>query len=99
MNNYFKFDEEDFNKEMLKMFNYKYDPFYNKDLDIRCNLKIQRKDLGKERTLKYKVNKEIREIKISIPKEIENRQDIVFIKKGERENNRYGNLIVTIKIK
>ena len=99
MNNYFKFDEEDFNKEMLKMFNYKYDPFYNKDLDIRCNLKIQRKDLGKERTLKYKVNKEIRQKKISIPKEIENGQSIVYIKEGERENNRYGNLIVTIKIK
>ena len=57
MNNYFKFDEKDFNKEMLKMFNYKDDPFYNKDLDIMCNLKIRRKDLGKEKTLKYKVNK------------------------------------------
>lgn len=99
MNNYFKFDEEDFNKEMLKMFNYKDDPNYDNVLDINYNLQISNKDLGKEKILKYKVNKEIREIKISIPKEIENRQDIVFIKEGERENNRYGNLIVTIKIK
>ena len=99
MNNYFEFDEEEVRKEILQMFNYKEDPLYDKYLDIKCNLKICRKDLGKEKTLKYKVNKETRQIKISIPKKIENGQDIVFIEKGKKENNKYGNLIVTIKIK
>ena len=84
---------------MLEMFNYKEDPFYNKDLDIKYNLKIRRKDLGKEETLRYKVNKETRKIKIIISKEIENGQSIVLIKEGEKKNNKYGNLIVTIKIK
>lgn len=99
MNNYFEFDEEEIREEMLEMFNYKEDPFYNKNLDIMCNLKIRRKDLGKEKTLKYKVNKEIRQIKLRIPKEIENGQSIVYIKEGKKKNNKYGNLIVTIKIK
>ncbi len=99
MNNYFEFDEEEFRKIMLEMFNYKEDPFYNKDLDIKYNLKIRRKDLGKEETLRYKVNKETRKIKIIISKEIENGQSIVLIKEGEKKNNKYGNLIVTIKIK
>lgn len=99
MNNYFEFNEEEFRKEMLEMFNYKEDPLYDKDLDIMCNLKIRRKDLGKEKNLKDKVNKEIRQIKISIPKEIENGQSIVYIKEGKKKNNKYGNLIVTIKIK
>lgn len=99
MNNYFKFDEEDFNKEMLKMFNYKDDPNYDRNLDIKCNLKIQRKDLGKEKTLKYKENRNIRQIKINIPKEIKEGQSIVCIKKGRRKDNKYGNLLVKVFIK
>lgn len=99
MNNYFEFDEEEVRKEMLEMFNYKEDSLYDRDLDIKCDLKIQRKDLGEEKTLKYKVNRETRQTKINIPKEIENGQSIVLIKEGEKENNKYGNLIVTIKIK
>lgn len=99
MNNYFKFDEEDFNKEMLKMFNYKNDSNYDRNLDIKCNLKIQRKDLGKEKTLKYKANKDIRQIKIRIPKEIEEGQSIVCIKEGRRKDNKYGNLLVKVFIK
>ena len=99
MNNYFTFDEEEFRKEMLEMFNYKEDPLYNKNLNINCTMKINKKDLGKEKILKYNVDKEIRQKKISIPKEIENGQSIVYIKEGEKKNNKYGNLIVTIKIK
>lgn len=99
MDNYFEFDEEEFRKIILESFNYKEDPLYNKDLDIKCNLKIRIKDLGKEKTLKYKVNKEKRQIKISIPKKIENGQSIVLITEGEKQNNRYGNLIITVKIK
>lgn len=95
----FEFDEEDFNKEMLKMFNYKNDPNYDRNLDIKCNLKIQRKDLGKEKTLKYKENKDIRQIKIRIPKEIEEGQSIVCIKEGRQNNNKYGNLLLAIHIK
>lgn len=101
MDNYLKFDEEDkkeLNETLLNICNYEEDPLYNKDLDIKCNLEIQRKDLGKEKTLKYKVNEETRQIKINIPKEIENGQSIVLIKEGEKENKRYGNLIVNIKI-
>ena len=99
MNNYFEFDEEELKKIMLESSNYKEDPLYDKDLDIKYNLKIGRKDLGEEKTLKYKVNKQVRQIKLSIPKEIENGQSIVLIKEGEKENNKYGNLVVTIKIK
>ena len=99
MNNYFEFDEEELKKLMLEMFNYEEDPLYDKDLDIMCNLKIRRKDLGKEKNFKYKVNKETRQKKISISKGIENGQSIVYIKEGEKKNNKYGNLIVTIKIK
>ena len=98
MNNYFTFDEEEFRKEMLEMFNYKEDPLYNKNLNISCTMKINKKDLGKEKNLKYKVNKEIRQIKLRIPKEIENGQSIVYIKEGEKKNNKYGNLIVTVFI-
>ena len=32
-------------------------------------------------------------------KEIENGQTIVLIKDGEKKNNKYGNLVVTIKTK
>ena len=99
MDNYFIFDEEEFRKEMLKMFNYKEDPLYNKNLNINCTMKINKKDLGNEKTLKYRVNKEKKQTKIKIPKEIENGQQIVLIKEGEKENNKYGNLIVTVKIK
>ena len=45
------------------------------------------------------MDKEIRQLKINIPKEIKNGQSIVFIKEGEKQNNRYGNLIITVKIK
>ena len=41
----------------------------------------------------------MKQTKIKIPNEIENGQQIVLIKEGEKENNKYGNLIVTIKIK
>lgn len=99
MDNYFIFDEEEFRKEMLEMFNYKEDPLYNKNLNINCTMKINKKDLGNEKTLKYRVNKEKKQTKIKIPKEIENGQQIVLIKEGEKENNKYGNLIVTVKIK
>ena len=99
MNNYFTFDEEEFRKEMLEMFNYKEDPLYNKNLNINCTMKINKKDLGKEKTLKYKVDNKMKKTKIKIPNEIENGQQIVLIKEGEKENNKYGNLIVTIKIK
>lgn len=94
-----KFDEEDFNKEMLKMFNYKNDPNYARNLDIKCNLEIQRKDLGKEKTLKYKENKDIRQIKIRIPKEIKDGQSIVCIKEGRKKDNKYGNLLVKVFVK
>ncbi len=87
MNNYFEFDEEELRKIMLEMINYKEDSLYNKDLDIMCNLKIRRKDLGKEKTLKYKVNNKKKQTKIKIPKEIENGQSIVYIKEGEKKNN------------
>ena len=99
MNNYFEFDEEEFRKIMLESFNYEEDPLYNKNLNINCTMKINKKDLGKEKTLKYKVNRRKRKTKIKIPNELENGQNIVLIKEGEKENNKYGNLIVTIKIK
>lgn len=99
MNNYFEFDEEEFRKIMLEMFNYEEEPLYNKKLNINCTMKIHKNDIGKEKTLKYRVNKEKRQTKIKIPNEIENGQQIVLIKGGEKENNKYGNLIVTIKIK
>ena len=99
MNNYFEFNEEEFRKEMLEMFNYKEDPLYNKNLNINCTMKINKKDLGKEKSLKYKVDNKVKQTKIKIPKEIENGQQIVLIKEGEKENNKYGNLIVTVKIK
>ena len=99
MDNYFTFDEEEFRKEMLEMFNYKEDPLYNKNLNINCTMKIHKRDLGKEKSLKYKVDNKVKQTKIKIPKEIENGQQIVLIKEGEKENNKYGNLIVTVKIK
>ena len=98
MNNYFEFNEEEFRKEMLEMFNYKEDPLYNKNLNINCAMKINKKDLGKEKILKYKVDNKIKQTKIRIPNEIENGQQIVLIKEGEKENNKYGNLIVTVFI-
>ena len=42
MNNYFTFDEEEFRKEMLEMFNYEEDPLYNKNLNISCTMKIKK---------------------------------------------------------
>ena len=99
MDNYFTFDEEEFKKEFLKIFNYEEDSHYSKNLNINCTMKINKKDLGKEKTLKYKVDNKMKQTKIKIPNEIENGQQIVLIKEGEKENNRYGNLIVTIKIK
>ena len=99
MNNYFEFDEEEFRKIMLESFNYEEDLFYNKNLNINCTMKINKKDLGKEKTLKYKVNRRKTKTKIKIPNELENGQNIVLIKEGEKENNKYGNLIVTVKIK
>ena len=99
MDNYFTFDEEEFRKEMLEMFNYEEDSHYSKNLNINCTMKINKKDLGKEKTLKYKVDNKMKQTKIKIPNEIENGQQIVLIKEGEKENNKYGNLIVTIKIK
>ena len=99
MNNYFEFDGEEFRKIMLEMFNYEEDSLYNKNLNINCTMKIDKKDLGKEKILKYKVDNKIKQTKIRIPNEIENGQQIVLIKEGEKENNKYGNLIVTIKIK
>ena len=99
MNNYFEFDEEEFRKIILESFNYREDLLYNKDLDIKCNLKIRIKDLGKENTLKYKVNKEKRQIKISIPKKIENGQVIVVKGEGERREKQYGNLKIKVEIR
>ena len=99
MNNYFTFDEEEFRKEMLEMFNNKENPHKNKKININSTMKINKKDLGKEKTLKYKVDNKMKQTKIKIPNEIENGQQIVLIKEGEKENNKYGNLIVTIKIK
>lgn len=95
----FEFDEEDFNKEMLKMFNYKNDPNYDRNLDIKCNLKIRKKELGKEKIIRYKIDNKKRKTKINIPKEIKDFQNIVCINEGRKNNNRYGNLIVAIKIK
>lgn len=99
MNNYFTFDKEELKKLILEGFNYEEDLFYNKNLNINCTMKIHKKDLGKEKTLRYRVNKEKRQTKIKIPNEIENGQNIVLIKEGKKENNRHGNLIVTVKIK
>ena len=99
MNNYFEFDEEEFRKIMLESFNYEEDPLYNKNLNINCTMKINKKDLGKEKTLKYKVDNKMKQTKIKIQNEIENGQQLVLIKEGEKENNKYGNLIVVIKIK
>lgn len=99
MDNYLKLDEEELRELILESFKYEEDPLYDKNLNINCNLKILKENLGKEKTFKYKANKEIRQLKINIPKEIENGQSIVFIKEGEKRNNKYGNLIVTIKIK
>ena len=90
MDNYFTFDEEEFKKEMLEMFNYEEDSHYSKILNINCTMKINKKDLG---------DNKMKQTKIKIPNEIENGQQIVLIKEGEKENNKYGNLIVTIKIK
>lgn len=99
MNNYFTFDKEKLKKLMLEGFNYEEDLVYNKNLNINCTLKIHKNDIGKEKTLRYRINKENKQTKIKIPNEIENGQNIVLIKEGEKENNRYGNLIVTVKIK
>lgn len=99
MNNYFEFDEEEFRKRILEMFNYEEDLFYNKNLNINSTMKINKKDLGTEKTLKYKVNRRKRKTKIKIPNELENGQNIVLIKEGNKKNNKYGNLIITIKIK
>ena len=99
MDNYFTFDEEEFRKEILEMFNYEEDSHYSKNLNINCTMKINKKDLGKEKSLKYKVDNKVKQIKIKIPKEIGNGRQIVLIKEGEKENNKYGNLIVTVKIK
>ena len=99
MNNYFEFDEEEFRKRILEMFNYEEDLFYNKNLNINSTMKINKKDLGTEKTLKYKVNRRKTKTKIKIPNELENGQNIVLIKEGNKKNNKYGNLIITIKIK
>ena len=56
MNNYFEFDEEEFRKIMLESFNYEEDPLYNKNLNINCTMKINKKDLGNEKILRYKVD-------------------------------------------
>ena len=63
------------------------------------SLKDFAKDLGTEKTLKYKVNRRKRKTKIKIPNELENGQNIVLIKEEKKKNNKYGNLIITIKIK
>ena len=99
MNNYFEFDEEEFRKIMLESFNYEEDPLYNKNLNINCTMKINKKDLGNEKILRYKVENKMKQTKIKIPNELENGQQLVLIKEGEKENNKYGNLIVVIKIK
>ena len=91
MDNYFTFDKEEFKKSMLENFKYEEDPLYSKNLNINCTMKINKKDLGKEKTLKYRINKEKMQTKIKIPNEIENGQQIVLIKEGEKENNKYGN--------
>ena len=80
MDNYFTLDEEEFKKEMLEMFNYKEDPLYNKNLNINCIIKINTKDLGKEKILKYKVDNKIKQTKIRVPNEIENGHLIVTVK-------------------
>lgn len=85
MNNYFTFDKEELKKLMLEGFNYEEDLFYNKNLNINCTLKIHKNDIGKEKTLRYRINKEKKQTKIKIPNEIENGQNIVLIKEGEKE--------------
>lgn len=98
-NKMFEFDEEDFNKEMLKMFNYKDDPNYDKNFDINYNLQISNKDFGKDKIIKYKIDKEKRKTKINIPKEIKDGQSIVCIKEGRKKDNKYGNLLVKVFVK
>lgn len=81
------------------MFDYKDDPNYDKNLDIKCNLKIRKKELGKEKIIKYKLDNKKRKTKINIPKEIKDGQSIVCIKEGRQKDNKYGNLQVKVFIK
>ena len=81
------------------MFDYKDDPNYDKNLDIKCNLKIRKKELGKEKIIKYKLDNKKRKTKINIKKKIKDGQSIVSIKKEKQKDNKYGNLQVKVFIK
>ncbi len=95
----FEFDEKDIKKEILEMFNYNNDPNYDMNLDIKCNLKIRKKELGKEKIIRYKIDNKKRKTKINIPKEIKDVQNIVCINEGRKKDNKYGNLLVKVFVK
>lgn len=46
-----------------------------------------------------KLEKKNRTLKINIPREITEGQSLVLIGEGKKNNNKYGNLIVTIKVR
>lgn len=46
-----------------------------------------------------KLEKKNRTLKINIPREITEGQSLVLMGEGKKNNNKYGNLIVTIKVK
>lgn len=46
-----------------------------------------------------KIKRKDKVVSIKIPKGIKDNQSIVLIGEGRKENNKYGNLIVTIKVK
>ena len=99
MNDYFKFDEQEFKEYLSTCFNYKNDKNYDKDLDIIYELKISNKDKDTDKTIVLKEKEEERKVKIHIPREITNGQSILLIGEGRKLNNKYGNLIVNIKLK
>lgn len=97
MNNYFEFDKKELKDFLFK--NYKEDPNYKKDLDINYNLEILENEKGAEKAIKFKANGEKRKVKIKIPREIKEGQAILLIGEGRKQDNKYGNLLVTVKIK
>lgn len=129
MNKMFEISKEDLKEIFEKAFDYKSNPNYNKDLDIKYNLKISKKDRGAEKEIKVKkemlvcqkncnkcksimdktfnllenecgrLAKRKTKIKVSIPREITDGQSIELIGEGKRNNNQFGNLLVTIHIR
>ena len=102
MEKYFsEFNEDEFKDAMdkiFKEFDYKKDNLYRKELDVKCSLKIKKEDLGKEKELINRINRKKKKIKINIPKNLENGQSIIVINEGKKKNDKYGNLVVKIKI-